>query len=120
MGNSTVSLRSLTDMSSECPGCKKKFKDKRGYSGHVYRCHEFMKYQQQTIVTFRGSGNLGPAEDFRHHDALDMEVDAVVAKPDGDQIDFLMQDSDGAASSSQPLAIIIPPVRNYFSYLFLI
>ncbi len=87
-------------MSSECPGCKKKFKDKRGYSGHVYRCGEFMKYQQQTLIMFRESGNLGPSEDFQRHDALDMEVDAVGAKPHGDQIDFLMQDSDEAASSS--------------------
>jgi len=107
-------------MSSECPGCKKKFKDKRGYSGHVYRCGEFVKYQQKTLITFRESGNLGPSEDFRRHDALDMEVDAVGAKPHGDQIDFLMQDSDEAASSSRPLTIIIPPVRNYFSYLFLV
>jgi len=87
-------------MSSECPGCKKKFKDKRGYSGHVYRCGEFVKYQQKTLITFRESGNLGPSEDFQRHDALDMEVDAVGAKPHGDQIDFLMQDSDEAASSS--------------------
>jgi hypothetical protein len=81
-----------------------------------------MKYQQQTLITFRESGNLGPSEDFWCHDsdALDMEVDAVGAKPHGDQIDFLMQGSDEAASSSQLLTIIILPVRNYFSYLFLI
>ena len=81
---------------------------------------EFMKFQQQTLIMFRESGNLGPSEDFQCHDVLDMEVDAVGAKPHGDQIDFLMQDSDEAASCAWPLTIMIPPVRNYFSYLFLI
>jgi hypothetical protein len=81
-----------------------------------------MKYLQQTLITFRESENLGPSEDFQRHDldALNMEVDAVGAKPHGDQIDFLMQGSDEAASSSWPLTIIIPPIRNCFSYLFLI
>ena len=107
-------------MSLECPGCKKKVKDKRGYSGHVYCCHEFAEYQQQTLVTFRESGNLGPSEDFRRHDALDMEVDVVGAEPHGEQTDVLMHDLDDAASSSRPLTIIIPPVKNHFSHLFLI
>ena len=49
-----------------------------------------------------------------------MEVDVVGAEPHGEQTDVLMHDLDDAASSSRPLTIIIPPVKNHFSHLFLI
>lgn len=107
MPSTYISLRSLTDMSLECLGCKKSFKNRRGYSGHVYRCPKFKEYQEQTLITLRESGDLARLSDESwRRDDLNMEVDGTDAETHSKQIDF----SQNEASSSQPLTIVIPPV----------
>lgn len=102
-----ISLCSLTDMSFECIGCKKNFKNRRGYSGHVYRCPKFKEYQEQTLITLRESGDLRLSDQsWRHDDSLNMEVDGTSTETHSKQIDF----SQNEASSSRSLTIVIPPV----------
>ena len=92
-------------MSFECLGCKKNYKDRQGYSGHVYCCSKFKEYQQQTLIMLRGSGSLGLSDELHCNDC-DMEVDATGIETHSEQFHF----SQNEASSSQLLTIVIPPV----------
>ena len=67
----------ITNMSLVCKGCHKTLgENRRSFASHMQYCMKFKEYQQWIFATLGNiKSTVGPSEESRHTNAVDMEID---------------------------------------------